>query len=155
MRKVKKWTLEMCMAVSAGYTNRRDFELNEPTVCCIARRNRWHTEVCKHMPYLKDPNYWTKERLIEFTSQCKTITEFHKQSGARTAAIRYGMYAEVTKHMIRGTKRIHTRESIEKVIQNCKTLKDFYTGYPYQANAARKLGIYEELTKHLKRTRTK
>lgn len=145
----------MCMAVSAGYTNRRDFELNEPTVCCIARRNGWHTEVCKHMPYLKEPNFWTMEKLIEFTSQCKTIKDFHKQAGARTAARRYGVYAEVTKNLVKKTKRIYTREVIEETIKSCVYLKDFYTGYPYQANAAKRMGIYKELTQHLKRIRTK
>jgi hypothetical protein len=81
-----KWDYNMCEQEALKYDCRSHFKKESPSAYQSAKNMGWLDVICQHMVYKKMPNgYWTKEKCLEFSKKCDTITEFKDKFGGAYA----------------------------------------------------------------------
>lgn len=97
---------------------------------------------------------WTDEKITEVANQYKTIKDWRKNHyKSYTAAKKQKRIKEFTGHMIELVKpvRYWNKDRIIECVKKCTTLSEFKEQYPSAYGSSNKLGIYQEVTKHLVR----
>jgi predicted GIY-YIG superfamily endonuclease len=95
-----KWTKEKCQEESIKYNNIKDYKNNSLSYRA-AVRNKWLNDICKHMCRVKNSTgYWTKERCIEYSLECKNKKEFEfRYPGGYAACRKNGWIKDISLHM--------------------------------------------------------
>lgn len=98
---------------------------------------------------------WTKKSVFERVHLCSTYLEFRKKfPGAYTFALKRKWNKEI--EQILPKERISwTEEKLQSCFAECSTIHEVYEKYPSACNAAKAIGIYEELCLNLTRNRNK
>lgn len=75
-----KWTYEKVRDEAKKYSSRKEFGLKSPSAYQKALEMEWMDQISTHMKngYTK----WTKERMMEILSDCKSMKDVKKKSGA-------------------------------------------------------------------------
>lgn len=97
------------------------------------------------------PIKWTIEAIIEESKKYSILSSFLKTaSGAANAAMKYGIYQEVTAHMTRKihSKRRWTRNKCAQAAASCLTMKDFKSKYGGAVTASERGNWLSEITNH-------
>ena len=95
---------------------------------------------------------WTYDKIKEVALSCKTRKEFYtKHRDAYDAACRKKIIPEVCLHLppSKTKKKTHTIAEIIEKINLCNTKTELAIKYKSYYNAARRMGVYEELTSHM------
>ena len=71
-------TNEIIFKEAKKYKTRVDFKTKSPKIYDAACTQRLLDVACSHMRGIKEKNYWTKEKCIEFAKNCKDRSEFVK-----------------------------------------------------------------------------
>lgn len=149
-----KWNEEAVFQDAQKYKKKYEWKKNSPCAYSAARRNGWLDRCCAHMPkhasYGSAPHNkkWYKENVLEDAKKYSYVTEWAKASaGALDAAKDRGWYDEATAHMVnRQVQVVWTPESILKDLRKGETTVEWRARNPSAYNAARKLGILENIT---------
>lgn len=97
---MNKWTKENLITFAKRFETKKCFKDNAGGAYNAARRLGVMDAACAHMKDGRAPYLWTKRKLIYEAKKYKTKMEFKRgSSGAYQAAIRQGVYNDVTKHM--------------------------------------------------------
>lgn len=97
----ENYTYDYFIEVVKRYTTLKDFKNNERKLYNCAKKNKWlNANEYKYKSLSKPKGYWTKEKCLEAALKYKTKTEFRiNESGAYSAARKYGWLNEITSHM--------------------------------------------------------
>ncbi len=96
--------------------------------------------------------FWDEDSILEEALKYKRKSDFQKFSGgARKAAIRIGIYKKVTSHMECGysVDRKWNKDNIKEEALKYIHKSDFNSHSGSAVNAAKRLGIYKEVTSHM------
>lgn len=78
------------------YITRSEFKYGSPKYYDAACSQRILDKVCSHMRGIKNSNYWTKERILQFANRCRDRNEFCKaKNGAYDRAKKLDILNEV------------------------------------------------------------
>lgn len=78
------------------YITRSEFKYGSPKHYDAACSQRILNKVCSHMRGIKNSNYWTKERILQFANRCRDRNEFcQANNGAYAAAKKLACLDEV------------------------------------------------------------
>ena len=105
----------------------------------------------ENMP-LKIQPIWTYDKIKEVALSCKTRKEFYtKHRDAYDAACRKKIIPEISTHLppSKTKKKTHTLEEIIEKINLCRTKTEFAIKFRSHYTAAKRMGIYEDVTLHM------
>jgi predicted GIY-YIG superfamily endonuclease len=96
------WTFERCKEEALKYKTKKEFYENNTTAYTYSNKNKWMSEITRHMTILSQPNgYWTFERCKEEALKYDNKTNFILYSnGAYYAARKHGWLDEICSHMV-------------------------------------------------------
>jgi predicted GIY-YIG superfamily endonuclease len=156
--KDKFWTIEMINREVAKYSSIYDFRTNAPKAYGAASRMGVIKTMTKNLTARMRPHgYWDPTTIAKEAKKYTSRSSFQAgSSSAHQAAKRLGILEQVCKHMIQKSVPVGywTRDRILSVSQKYSTLNDFWKNESKTAKAARRLGVYQEVISHLRRTRT-
>ena len=146
-----KWRIEKIKEESKKYKSRSEFWANSKKAYSAAYRLKILDEVCSHMKGVKQKNYWTKERCMEFAKQFKYRSQFLKsKGGAYKAAYRLKILDEVCSHMPLNKCQKWDYETIKKEALKFESRTDFRKESGGAVKKAYQLGIMDEICSHMK-----
>ena len=96
--------------------------------------------------------YWTKERCLEKSIECKTRTEFiNRYNGAYASSVRNGWFDDVCSHMISpiALPTDWNLDILKVIAQNYKTRKEFATKSSTAYEYARKKQLLDIVCSHM------
>ena len=126
------WTKEQCYVEARKYVSKKDFRINSAAAYGKAEKNKWLTEICKHMIVSKRPNgYWTLELCLKESLKYKTYAEFQKcSSSAYNSALKKAWLKLIQKNFSQ-IKRVNgywTFERCKAESQKYKNKRQFSLG---------------------------
>ncbi len=153
------WNDETCALEAKKHKTRTEFKLQSPTAYRRAHELGIMDSICSHMPQLpktassNEPNL-TPEQLELITKELRSVATNYKtrtefKEGDRSAynkAHKLGLMETICEHM--GAPKnatIWNEKSIRSEAKKYTTRTDFQNGSRGAANAARRLGIWEEI----------
>ena len=149
---VTKLTLDYCLRVSRRYKKRSALQRDYPSVYNAIRLNRWQQVCYQHMGKGKTFRY-SDSHLITTIKKVKSITELREKYPLEyRAAYRRPQYPQWIKELTRA-RAIHTESSIIAAAKKCKSRKEFFDKFCQEYLAAKRLGIFEKIVGHMKRSR--
>jgi predicted GIY-YIG superfamily endonuclease len=147
------WTKARVAKAAKKYKTRGEFKDNESPAYGKALTKGWIDYVCRHMIELKHPKgYWTNSRLAREAKKYKTKSEFvRKSKAAYQAANRLKLLPKICGHMKPGKKPngYWNMKTIAAVAKKYSTRTDFWRGDSAAHNAARRLGILDDVCRHM------
>ena len=142
-----KWTEEKISEEAKKYSKRVDFQKNSPNAYIAALNRKLLDKVCSHMPKLKNHN-WTYDELKKIADRYDVYREFVKKENAcYLYASRHGFIESITSHMKKRQKWDVEKIKIEALKYQSKS--EFESNSPSAWGAAKRLGIYNEVTQHM------
>ena len=151
----RKWTKADVLRKALGFETRNTFCKGEFGAYMYARRHGFLDEACKHMRQVhRPPNYFADyERCKAEAAKYNTRTAFHVGScSAYDHALSKGWLDEICSHMPprSGARRNHWDAStIRAEAQRFTTRKEFEDNSPGAIQAARRLGLLDEVCQHM------
>ena len=150
-----KWELDDCHKEALKHASRSDFQKACPSAYQTARINGWLNVICYHHQRRKNAQ-WDFLAVKNEAAKYATKSEWRVASGSSyMVAHRNGWIDEVCAHMPKHAPRklILSEKSVRtKALEfSCKT--DFRTKAKKYFNAAVRLGILENVTAHMKKSR--
>lgn len=153
------WTKEKAIENAKLYTRRIDWEKTKGSSYGVAKYNGWYDECVAHMDEtLKPSGYWTLERCIEDAKQYeykedwKTAYLIGKSTGAYNAARKNKeWFLLCTAHMKQKIKPsgYWTKERCIEEAKKYTKPNDWIKGNQTSHNRSKKMGWFEEATKHM------
>lgn len=145
------WTKERCFEEAKKYSTPSECSKGAGAAYNSMLRNRWIEEA--RQLYWKTsrrpPTEWTKELVTQEAEKYSSRTEFQvKNPGAYHYAARRGFIDEIA-HLA-AKRKPKGWWTAKRVLQEAKMFSrktDFYRAHKGAANAAKRLGIYEEMVK--------
>lgn len=155
MLKKLKWSKNEVLDDAKKYNSTVDWIRSKGDASKVAKRDGYWEEATKHMIVNHRQNWKSKEDILKDAKKYITRSNWFKFSpGASMKAKRDGYYEEATAHM----KIIHKKRSNEEIFLNAKKYKTLQEWTDAEgsgvATAAKKRGIYNEVTKHFVDGRT-
>ena len=142
-----KWTEKKISEEAKKYSKRIDFQKNSPNAYQAASNRKLLDKVCSHMPKLRNDN-WTYDELKKIADKYDVYREFAKKENAcYLYASRHGFIESITAHMKRRKRWDSKKVRLEALKYQSKS--EFENNSPSAWGAAKRLGIYDEVTKHM------
>ncbi|WP_430812429.1 MULTISPECIES: hypothetical protein [unclassified Carboxylicivirga] len=149
------WSLEKLKYIALRFNSRTEFLKTEACAYTAARTLGVLEEITRHMEYINKPlGYWSKITINEVAKKYSTRTMFAKNANdAYCAARRQGILEEVCQHMdyVIKPRGYWTKDKVIDEALKYRTQKEFRDNNRGAHEAAYRLGIFEEATKHLKK----
>lgn len=156
--KDKFWTIEMIDREVVKYSSIYDFRIKAPKAYAAASRMGVIKKMTKNLTArLRPRGYWNRTTIAKEAKKYTSRSSFQEGSpSAYQTASRLRILGQVCKHMVQKSVPVGywTRDRILSVSQKYSTLNDFLKNEGKAAKAARRLGVYQEVISHLRRTRT-
>ena len=157
-RSPRKLPLEALMASAALYKNRNAWKKADPSAYVCACQRGLLEVVCAHMTRKRVPSeYWTLERCKE--SAAAYCSREAWSNGARSAyyqARKNGWLDQCCAHMAKYQRPSKwTPQRIEASAKRFSTKKAWHQGEGAAYSAAKRLGIFEQVTAHMVGPRVK
>lgn len=157
-KKVTKWsTKEKCFKEAIKYSTIKEFKENCIGAYNSAWKNKWLTEITKHMHKAERNKIWTKELCQQEALKYKSRSEFiYNAQNIYAAAFRNGWLDEICKHMpIRKIRLLntyyskYTKEMCQQEALKYKYKIDFQKySYPFYSSAQYN-GWLKDICKHM------
>jgi len=147
------WTKEKIGEEAARFDSKKRFASESPSAYRAAVKLGVVADVCAHMkPGKRSDGYWQdKANILNEAKKFGSRSEFQKGSPQAARAVsELQIQAELDEVLPRKTTRKWTKQTIEKAAFRHETWKDFRNHDGGAYNAARDLGILDEIGKHLK-----
>lgn len=150
------WSLMKLKKEAKKYKNKTDFMNGNKAAYSAARKHAQKDEILEHMPDRKKTKriIWDEKNIRELAKVLDNRTIFQKKySGAAKMAKKLGIYNEITKHMKYMVKpnNTWTEKMVLDISSKFQTRGEFQKKAHDAYLAARRLGIMERVTKHMKR----
>lgn len=153
-KRTLKWTHESIIRDASKFSNRRDWRLNSCGAYVQAKRMGILHEACAHMELLNPKGRWsTSEAVLTEARKYQSKSEWQKNSvGSYEAAKRKGIFEEAVAHMHRPDISIRwDNESIRNDALKYSSKAQWARESSGAYEAAKRRGIFEEVTSHMKR----
>lgn len=152
---VRKWTRDAVLKEISKHSILTEFIRKSPGAYQAAIAMGLRSLIYKKLKNITHSNgHWTKQNIKNEANKYKTLKKFmEKSNSAYVLSGKLGIRSEVTSHMKRSRKQNNfwTKEKIFKEAKKHKTLIEFVRKSAVANMAAKKLGIIEEITSHMKR----
>ena len=150
------WTKERCIENAKKFTNITDWSTANSTPVTNARANGWYDECTAHMIRVSKPaGYWLiKENCLAEALKYDKVKDWSNLSSASYSQSRKnGWYDECTAHMvsIKKPSGYWTKERCMEEARKYTTRKTWEKCKNGSLHAAKKMGWYDECTKHMKK----
>jgi len=145
----RKLTYELCKEIISQYKTYTDLYKNDVSVIMKVKQKKWDELLSHFGPIYSNKNpKWTYEKCKEEVSKFTHLSELQGTSVSH-ALLREGWYDELTSHLIRVQHKTYTKEEVLNESIKYKTRDNFRVGSPSAYNAAKRLNIMLEATKHM------
>ncbi len=142
------WSIPKIKEEALQYDTKKEFTQKSKGAYMAGWRLGIIDEVCSHMSSIITHKH-PKAKLFKEAQKYKSRLEFNKGSlWAYKASIKYDILDEVCSHMSKNNTIKYTKESLQKMVNGYTHLSELYTNKD-AAGAAKRLGLYEDLTKNL------
>ncbi len=149
MRKVL--SKEVVLLDASKYPSISEWSKNSRSCYVVASRNGWLKEISVNMGR-KRKTVWTESEIVIDAAKYKKMKDWiANSSSAYQAAWKMGIIEKIKINMLPRSRSdvIWCRESILADSSRYKTKSEWENNSPSAYNASRKLGIYQEATKHM------
>ena len=146
------WTKEKIIQSAKKFNHKMKWKESEPGAYASARKKKILNEVTSHMKILNPKGKWTRKTVISDALKYSSRSQWMKQSsGAYESAKNNGWFDNAVKHMVRPDMTMKwTIEKIKIDALKFKTKKHWHNHSSGAYGAAKKKGIFEEVTQHMK-----
>jgi predicted GIY-YIG superfamily endonuclease len=145
----RKLTYELCKEVISKYETYTELYKNDISIIMKVKQKKWDELLSHFGPIYSNKNpKWTYERCKEEVSKFTYLSELQGTSVSH-ALVREGWFDELTSHLIRTQRKPYTIEEVLNESIKYKTRDNFRVGSAGAYNAAKRLNIMLEATKHM------
>jgi hypothetical protein len=143
------WTKERCHEIALLCKNNLEFENKYNSVYVTSRKKGWYDEITKHFVELRKRNrYWTIERSIDVTKECKNKSELKKKYYQAYFVLKNNNLLD--KIYDKKIKNIWSFENCKKEALKYNSRGDFQKKSKCAYSKAHKMKWLDEICSHMK-----
>lgn len=141
------WSKDLCRKIASQYITLKSFSDSEPMCYGAMQRQGWTKELCSHMKRRKVSLSEMKTAVVKYD----TILDFRRGDyKIYSAAQRQGLLDQITIGMDLG-RNGPSEEEIRSVASQYESYSNFINKNKTYCKWAKRIGIYDEITAHMRR----